>query len=229
MSNALIPSAFLFRYSSLCRRVSGTTLDAAANLSPEHRVPSFGSLDRPGDLERPGGRGFADLRIGWNDLGLFLSLHVSGKRQPLWCRSSRIEDSDGLQIWIDTRDTHNVHRASRFCHRIAFLAGGAGRRLDEPGAAVLAINRAKESPRPISEGAIKVASQIGADGYRLRAHIPARVLTGYDPTEHPKLGFFYVVIDRELGWQTYSLGPEFPIFEDPSLWGTLELDKTELD
>lgn len=223
MSNALIPSAFLFRYSSPCRRVTGKTLDAAGKLGPEHRVPSFGSLDRPGDLERPGGRGFADLRVAWNDEGLYVSLQVTGKRQPLWCRSSRIEDSDGLQLWIDTRDTHNVHRASRFCHRIAFLAGGAGRRLDEPGAALLAINRARESPRPIPDGAIKVASQINTDGYRLHAQIPGQTLTGFDPSEHPKLGFYYVVIDRELGWQTYSLGPEFPVFEDPSLWGTLEL------
>jgi hypothetical protein len=31
------------------------------------------------------------------------------------------------------------------------------------------------------------------------------------------------VVDRELGWQTFTVGPEFPFVEDPSLWGTLEL------
>jgi len=31
------------------------------------------------------------------------------------------------------------------------------------------------------------------------------------------------VVDRELGWQTFSVGPEFPFVEDPSLWGSLEL------
>jgi len=31
------------------------------------------------------------------------------------------------------------------------------------------------------------------------------------------------VIDRELGWQTCTMGPEFPFDEDPSLWGSLEL------
>ena len=28
-----------------------------------------------------------------------------------------------------------------------------------------------------------------------------------------------IVIDRELGWQTFSLGPEYPVMDDPSLWG----------
>jgi hypothetical protein len=43
--------------------------------------------------------------------------------------------------------------------------------------------------------------------------------------EHPRLGFCYAVMDRELGWQTFTVGPEFPFAEDPSLWGTLELEK----
>ena len=59
----------------------------------------------------------------------------------------------------------------------------------------------------------------------LQAFIPAAAITGYDPAEHPKLGFSYAVVDRELGWQTLSLGPEFPFVEDPSLWCTLELTK----
>jgi hypothetical protein len=43
--------------------------------------------------------------------------------------------------------------------------------------------------------------------------------------DHTRLGFNYAVIDRELGWQTFSLGQEYPIREDPSLWGTLELQQ----
>jgi hypothetical protein len=41
--------------------------------------------------------------------------------------------------------------------------------------------------------------------------------------EHPRIGFYFAVMDRELGWQTFSLGPEFPFTADPSLWGTMEL------
>jgi hypothetical protein len=66
-------------------------------------------------------------------------------------------------------------------------------------------------------------STMTGNGYRLAAVIPGAALTGWDTQEHRKLGFFWAVSDRELGWQTFSLGPELPIAEDPSLWGTLEL------
>ena len=54
------------------------------------------------------------------------------------------------------------------------------------------------------------------------ADIPAAALTGFSPADQPAIGFSYAVIDRELGWQTFSVGPELPFVDDPSLWGTLE-------
>ena len=33
-------------------------------------------------------------------------------------------------VWIDTRNTQNIHRAGRFCHRFAFLPVGAGGKPD---------------------------------------------------------------------------------------------------
>ena len=69
---------------------------------------------------------WADVRAAWSEAGLAFVVRVEGKRQPPWCRAGRPEDSDGLQIWIDTRDVHNVHRAGRFCQRFIFLPGGGG-------------------------------------------------------------------------------------------------------
>ena len=63
------------------------------------------------------------------------------------------------------------------------------------------------------------------DGYVMSAFIPAAALTGFNPTDHPRLGFTYYLFDRELGQQFFSLGSEFPFASDPSLWGTLELVK----
>jgi hypothetical protein len=186
-------------------------------LSDAHRLPSFGELE-----QRPV---FADFRGAWSQEGLAFTLRVTGKKQPPWSRQSRIEDSDGLQVWIDTRDTHNIHRAGRFCHRFAFLPTGGGRRCDKPVAAMLPINRAREQPKPAPAAGLLVRSERRIDGYLLEAHVRAAALTGYDPAEHPRLGFTYAVIDRELGWQTFSVGPEFPFQEDPSLWGSLELVK----
>lgn len=212
---SLIAPTFLFRFSVPCREVPQLTLAAAEQLGDEYRIPCFSPLD--------GRKPFADVRMGWHANGLLASISVRGKSQPLWCRDTRIEDSDGIQLWIDTRDTHNIHRATRFCHRFAILPSGSGAKLDMPSVSLLAINRARESPRPVDNPAPQARCQRAADGYRVSALIPAKAITGYDVNEHRRLGFFYAVIDRELGWQTLALGPELPIAEDPSLWGTMEL------
>ncbi|MFO0905354.1 MAG: hypothetical protein U0939_20265 [Pirellulales bacterium] len=212
--NLLAPT-FLFRFAVPCREASELSLAAAAELDESHRIPSFSELE--------GRKAFADLRMAWHEDGLLVRVHVTGKTQPAWCKSTRIDDSDGLQLWLDTRDTHDLHRATRFCHRIALLPFGAGRGQREPKAGLVAINRARESPRPMEDSAIEAASVAEANGYRLWARITGSALTGYDGGEHRKLGFFFAVMDRELGWQTLSLGPELPVAEDPSLWGTLDL------
>ena len=54
---------------------------------------------------------------------------------------------------------------------------------------------------------------------------PVSALTGYDPEEHRRLGFFYAVRDDELGEQLLTATPEFPFWEDPSLWSVLELSR----
>jgi hypothetical protein len=169
----------------------------------------------------------ADVRAAWSEEGLVLAVRIEGKRQPPWCRSGRSEDSDGLQVFIDTRDVHNVHRAGRFCHRFVFLPGGSGPRLDRPMAEWLPINRAREHPRPIRPGQLQVRSEKRIDGYLLEAFIPAEALTGFDPQEHPRLGFNYALLDRELGEQTLTVGSPMPYQEDPSLWATLELARDE--
>lgn len=215
MSEPLLAPNFLFRFSIPClateRNWSATGLELSAN----HRLPCFGELE----ARAP----FADLRAAWNAQGLYFTVRVEGKQQPAWCRESRLDDSDGLQLWIDTRDTHNIHRASRFCHRFVFLPAGGGRMLDEPFADQLLIHRARENAKPIRPGDLEVRREKRIDGYFLECHIPVKALTGFNPVDHPRLGFTYAVVDRELGWQTLSLGSEFRFQEDPSLWGTLEL------
>lgn len=218
MTDQLLAPTFLFHFAVPCAHREKLWDRAGVALDEDCRLPSFGAL-----LEsRPS---FADVRAAWSEAGLSLTVSVAGKKQLPWCRGDRCEDSDGLHLWIDTRNTHNVHRATRFCHRLVFLPAGGGRRLDEPVAGQLLINRAKEMPKPIAPGLLKVASEKRVDGYTLACHIPAAALTGFDPAEHPKLGFFFCVQDRELGWQTLSVDNSFPFNEDPSVWGTLELNR----
>lgn len=217
MSESLLAPTFLFRFAAPCHRMETLWSASGTKLSEQHQIPCFAQLQ--------GARTFAELRMGWNADGLALWLEVRGKQQAPWCRPTRVEDSDGLQVWIDTRDTHNVHRAGRFCHRYILMPGGGGKSLNDPAAQLLPINRCREMPKIVDNRLLKVRSEKLRDGYRLEAMIPGEALTGWDPVEHTRLGFTYAVIDRELGTQTFSVGTEFPFDEDPSLWGTLELVK----
>ena len=213
----MLPTRFLFRFAVPCRYRDPLWADEGLRLDESCRLTALAALEGQAEM--------ADIRAAWSEAGLAFSVRVQGKLQPPWCRDSRVEDSDCFQVWIDTRDVHNVHRAGRFCHRFIFLPAGAGRRMDQPIAQPLPINRARELPRPAQPGQLRVRSEKRADGYLLETFIAASALTGFDPEEHPRLGFTYAVLDRELGEQTLGVGSPMPYQEDPSLWATLELTR----
>ena len=134
----LIDPTFMFRFRSQLRRCKAEWTEEGIALSPQHKLPCFAEVS--------GKKLFADVRAGWHEEGLYFTAKITGKRQPPWCRDTRPEESDGLHIWIDTRDTHNIHRASRFCHRFVFAPQGQGKAGIQPFGAMLPIHRAKEDP-----------------------------------------------------------------------------------
>lgn len=215
MSEQILPPTFVFRFACPVQATRQAWKTTGVELDEKCRIPNFQEMD--------GGKSFAEVRAAWSPHGLFFDFHVTGKLQRPWCRETRIEDSDNIQIWVDTRDTKGIHRASRFCHRFLFMPSGAGPTKEQPLSTMLKINRAREESRTLNAEKIPVVSQVTPTGYRLVCFLPATVLSGYDPDEQPRLGFTYSISDRELGWQCFSVGPEFPFAEDPSLWGTLDL------
>ncbi len=215
MSSTFLPTRFLFRFSVSCRRTTARWTAQGIQLDDSYLVPELHALE--------GRPSFAKVKAAWNPRGLFFQVQVTGKRQAPWCRESRLDASDGLHLWIDTRDARNIHRATRFCHRFAFLPAGGGRGEVEPLADQLLIDRARENARPVRPKELATASQLQADGYLLSVCVKSEALTGFEPNDNPKLGFACVVQDRELGEQTFTVSSEFPFREDPSLWSTLEL------
>lgn len=219
-ANTLLAPRFLFRFSVPVRRCDPIWQSGGIELDESHRLPHLAELDAgTGDREPA----FADVRMAWSPDGLVFNVRVSGKKQPPWCREGRLEDSDGLQVWIDTRATLNIHRASRYCHRYAFLPAGGGRGHAEPVADQLLINRARENTRPVRPRELQVASKVTKTGYWLAGFVSTAALGGYDPHQHRQLGFTYAVFDRELGMQTFATGPAFPFDEDPTCWAAVEL------
>ncbi len=180
-----------------------------------HRIPNFGELE--------GRPTFGDLRMGWNADGLAISLSVFGKSHPPWCKLSRLEESDGLILWINTRPGGDVHRATRFCHQLMFLPGGSGKKSDAPSAVWMEIDRAREHAPGVDPKRLRVRSEHRIDGYLMRATIPSEALNGYDRDVPRHLGFTYALMDRELGWQSFTVGNEFNFASDLSLWGQLDL------
>jgi hypothetical protein len=218
MQPSLLAPRFLYRLELAFLRHEEKWSDSGVWLPDNCRLPDLAALD--------GERAYADVRGAWSIDGLVFNVQVAGRRQPPWCREGRLEDSDGLQVWIDTRPAGNVHRATQYCHRYVILPSGGGRRADEPVADQLLINRARENARPVRPRELRAAAQTTSGGYHLACFIPAAALTGYDPSHHTRLGFNYAVLDRDFGLQTLAANREVPFDEDPSLWVTLEMVST---
>ena len=218
----LIPHRFLFCVAFPCgyvKQMPLTDRGRLLDLSESHRIDNFAAMD--------GQKNFADVRLAWNELGVGLQVAVRGKQRLPIGNVERPRGSDGVTLWLDMRDARSNHRASRYCQQFHFLAAGAGTEYNEPAVVPAKIHRALEDAALPSPSSVPLRVQPLANGYLLEAFLPATVLSGYDPEEHPRLGFFYSVRDDELGEQLLSLTPEFPFWEDPSLWSVLELHKSK--
>jgi hypothetical protein len=183
------------------------------------RLDSFAAMD-----ER---RSFADVRVAWNEGGLALQVEVRGKEQTAVGDVARPRHSDGVTVWIDTRDARTSHRASRYCHQFHFLAAGGGPDKDEPAFVQSKINRALQDAPQVSADSVPFQLVSRTGGYRLEAFLPATALHGFDPEQNPRLGIHVAVHDQELGEQSLSVGSDFPWTEDPSLWSVLDLVREE--
>lgn len=211
----VLPPSFLFRYTLPVPHV-----DPAADLfEAAGPVACFDQLLPLTDRDPEFGR----LAIGWSERGLGVGVEVTGKRQTVYYDVMEPWESDGLGLWIDTRNTGNVHRATRFCHHLWMVPGAVAD--GEAPCVPLPIPRAKEDPPDVPVGEVDVEVETSDDGYRLVAWLPPSALHGFDPESSPLLGFYWHLRDAELGNRYCTVGPDFPFAADPSLWITLELQK----
>ena len=216
---ALVPNRFLFEFElSLHYRKDLPVIDGAVNdWTDADLLPKLSEVD--GQTE------FADVWACWNESGLCIACRVTGKHQPPRCDPSRFWTGDNLRLCTDMRDARSNKRATRYCQQFYFLPTGGGRAQRDAVAGVNKIKRAMEDAPHVAAERIVVASRVTRSGYTLEAHIPAQCLNGFDPVEHQRIGFYYILEDRELGQQYLTVGDDLYWYVDPSTWATAVLTR----
>jgi hypothetical protein len=219
MTTPLLPQAFWFRVAVPCQRLDGlprTGKGRLLDLPEACRLPDMTTLE--------GKTSWAEVRVAWNPAGLAIAVEAVGKPGRITYDPQRPQASDGVQVWVDTRDTRDVHRATKFCHRFAALltpnGSGSGLGVD---VSQKPIHRAVADAPLCRPDQLQARAETFRKGWRLELFLPAEALHGFDPETNRRLGFAYQVTDPERDDQFLSVGREFPIGEDPSLWSTLEL------
>lgn len=129
--------------------------DRMLELPDECRIDNLAEMDDE--------RNFADVWLAWNEMGLGVQIDVRGKEKEPEGNIARPRGSDGLSLWIDTRDARTSHRGTRYCHQFHFLASGGGPDQDEPAVVQAKIHRALEdSPHsPVTGIPLRVKTREG--------------------------------------------------------------------
>ncbi len=223
--SSVIPSALAFHFEFPVRRLKSLPKKGPRllDISDEFRVLWPGATLGASSHESP-----IDLRIVWNTSGLGISCVVTGKqRRPVAAHPERPAEGDCLQVWIDTRNTQTIHRANRFCHQFCLLPAGDSKSAERPRVYQLPIARAGEDAPLHEPDSFRIWSEISSSGYSMEAWLPATALHGFDVEVCSQLGFYCVLRDSELGEHSLTVGTEFPVATDPSMWQTLDLRSEE--
>lgn len=234
----LVPARFLFHFELPVQRlatapVSGKPLPG---LSGDYQLPGLGELERLSE--------FAEVRLGWHERGLAVQVGmrkaattanrggsvagVGATTLPVGRAADSHANARTIELWIDTRNTRNVHRATKYCHRYRVtLADPQTSSHGQPTVIGEPIPQARENVPVADHKGVRVEQESDDHGLSVRIWFPADRLNGFDPAENPRLGFFYRVRDPLHGEQTLSAARGLPIEQDPSIWQTLALQASE--
>ncbi len=179
------------------------------DLGEEYRLPG---LNRLCSVSRE-----FSAKMAWGAQGAFLQIEYP----IIVAQGALFEFSSILQLYIDTRSSPGIHRASANCHCLDFrcIQPYSNRFESRPmRAELLQIARAKASPKPMPPGSAVGWCSADERSIHIHAFVGMEALTGCDPFEFPEWGVMFVVIDSQ--YRRYSLArmTQAVPMDDPSLW-----------
>jgi len=232
----LIPNRSLFTFEFLLRfRKQLPPLDGTlAGWTKAELLPALGTLD--------GRPEYSPVWACWNETGICVACRVTDKQSQLHCDPANYWKGDNLRICTDTRPSQENKRATRFCRQFYFLPTGGPSSVHTSAksrsnrkmtiateksavAGTGKFQRAREEAPPIPTHLIRVASHVEPKGYTMEAMIPAECLVGFDPQEHTRMGFYYMLEDTDHGQQYLTIGDDLLWYADPSTWALATLKK----
>lgn len=212
---ALTPVNF-FQISTDCRYLPSSKEDKFPHmtkaLAQKMRLPDTSQLCSE--------ESFAEVSLGWNEEGLeaFIAVNRPFKRAFY----PEVDRGDSIELFIDTRDVKTAGFNTRFCHHFFFLAEG----IEGHFAGEMTRFRTEDVHPLCDANELKVKSLVQVSSYSLNIFIPKHCLYGYDPEQFNRLGFSYRINQADGFSQHFSVvSSDFPIEQQPSLWGSLKLVK----
>ncbi|MFY8059837.1 MAG: hypothetical protein ACOVRM_18980 [Planctomycetaceae bacterium] len=213
----VVPPSFLFQYTLPMVRADQLPGSASASL----RLPSAVTVFLPAQLnsaETPW-----TLKAAWNTEGLGFEIRLRKKSFPPAGRWSAVQSSDRVMILLDTRPAVGLQRATEFCSLLTVLPLDDDAD-DQPSARFIEIAQQRTTRVAQDPRRCRLETVLVSDGYTLSVWIPGSQLPGFSElAETRALGLYVIVEDSELGQLPMSIGGDFPIAWNPSLWTRMEL------
>ncbi|MEY2725253.1 MAG: hypothetical protein RLZZ458_1120 [Planctomycetota bacterium] len=213
----LFPASLMFDYQFELPRVDEMPRSRGRLLGLQN-VPDLFVPARLNNKSAP-----VSVKAGWNERGLGVLLQVRGKKHAPAGRWKDPKNSDWIHLFVDTRHTAGVQRATEFCTSVAVMPVDE----DADGSVTVKFTEVMgQKPVPVdrSQEPARTAVTEVSGGYDLELWLPGAYFRGFEGVlESGLLAFYFVVHDSELGEIPLSVGGDFPVSYNPSMWLVLML------
>jgi len=188
-------------------------------LTGQNRFPSFALHQLPSTQPLTHEDSFSSLAMGWSEEGISLSIQVKGV--PIRPRYPSIEQGDSVELFFDTRDLKTAGFNTRFCHHFFFLPQA----VEGVFKGEKTHFRTEDSHPLCNPDDLECHTDVKKNRYLMKIFIPSQCLYGYDPMQFRRIGFTYRINRFGGEPQHFSVvSPEYQIEQQPSLWGSLQLE-----